>query len=874
MSHGYSAEEFGRLTAAQQNAVMVAHTNMQPSDYENFKLMCDYLGFPGMVPNQQQCRPKSSLALWELWYGENPHLSDIIQQSLTANGSYILGLFPHEDFEGTHGTVVHMVFESQTLDETPDMLPNSIMEVSQTQEDFGLVTKGATFLLNTNFIFAPDGRAVFGAYCAQLQRCLEETMEEHTLRVIKIKGCDQMLESLPPMPMDDTNFMRTASEYASTFGVLQKQEDGITYLNGRAQTTLSEHGATADVAILPAGSIGYVKHFSVNYTQYSTGGTQIYDKNIITTNRQVVRSTHHGIDMFESISFKQPFNKGGPAKDPFYETRTIGTVAEAADETLECMEEKDYLSSYRSITLGSFKTTFHTWHLSELIKGSGLWDKQGRATEMCGPLLRRIIEYNVGERDWTKGSTHGGGGGGAFGYEGMGLSGLGGLSSLTTTKGGRKRTARTAGLTERAPSSSDDQDIPTLGDLYESAGLLARVSKHIAANREVVESLVKRDDASDVRDSPSTLLRGRATGGGAKAARPAAAGEDAAQGTRRGKAAAAAGMSGTEFVQRVRAEADAKESPDAGRAYEAAALKAYRTTPDVDGDEKLTQAWLDLSQEQRDKALLTIHEDEVLTWFRTAPITRTRLLKLVEANIRIPINFLIARKGIRFSTGQYCALKRGKETGVIYVTHVLVELVRNGQQRQVGLNLNFDFQTVIHTKKHLVYWPDIFVRKYEGGYESDVWMPEDNYDTMKMRHARDVHILPVPSTWRLKERYLDITGKINPDMRMSQELNQPLGYPTADIVSAFYQFGEVGCHLFLRQSFINQNPFSNTFLWKEPAQLHIPDARSKGANIQTNVLGFGHMGDIVNARTFRVFSGMDDRLQSAYDNKAVRVGVQ
>lgn len=81
------------------------------------------------------------------------------------------------------------------------------------------------------------------------------------------------------------------------------------------------------------------------------------------------------------------------------------------------------------------------------------------------------------------------------------------------------------------------------------------------------------------------------------------------------------------------------------------------------------------------------------------PVTLEVMRTLVCFNLRIPLGFLIVRRHIVFEAGMYVALKKGKETGVIYTSRTQVELVRNGKQRKIGVNLNFSAKTVIKVRR-------------------------------------------------------------------------------------------------------------------------------------------------------------------------------
>src|SRR5204863_8321282 len=96
------------------------------------------------------------------------------------------------------------------------------------------------------------------------------------------------------------------------------------------------------------------------------------------------------------------------------------------------------------------------------------------------------------------------------------------------------------------------------------------------------------------------------------------------------------------------------------------------------------------------------------------PVTLDIMRTLVRYNLRIPIGFIIARRHILFEAGSYVATKKGAETGVIYTSQTQVEIVRNGKQRKVGINLNFASKCLIKAKENFAFFPDVIICNYLG----------------------------------------------------------------------------------------------------------------------------------------------------------------
>jgi hypothetical protein len=802
--------------------------NMHKDVFDAFRVMCEFLGYPTTPPSPQMIRARTHLQLWELWVGENEFIKKMIQDDITQMRGVYLQLFPQEEYSGgTRGTLMQIRMESQVLDETPSMLPNSLLEISSSQEDWAFQTRGGSFMLDNNFMFSPQGQDLFGLYLTNLERCVEETLEFNVAEVIKKHGILRWQELLPEFPVDKETMNRLFDEATSNFAIIQKVKDGFLNILASAKRVMAPFATQPDVALVPGGAIRYMRVVGPTHTEHAIGGNNIYDKSVPEGPERVfVRDSHYGIQVGEMRPFKLPHNQQYAVYQPFSEVRTVGVFTYMHDITEGVVPDSDFRTSFLSIIIPSAAKTWKTVTLDEALNNlGGVFDSNGAITPYGADIFRAIINWYDKRRPGTTNKA-------PSGTSGLGLGGTG---DFPPTSGAYDSTAST----------------PTFGELF------------TFANREhKLRALLKQQPAK------AEVLRQALDGG---APRP-----------KRIAAEATAATAPEEQVKQLEGMITlwSTAGSPAERTRLEKAIREHVAKHGLTKKQLKSAAAEHVTEKEKFDALYAkvasggMSEEEagdVYDALASHAINLPLLTTLAGLDIRLPLGALLIRRTVRWEAGASVALRKGRQTGVLYVTRVLVELVRDGQKRQMGLNLNLDVQTVIHNRANICVFFDSFVTQYLGGLGSTYWSAEDNNPQRRQALVKDIHVVLTPGDWEPEGTWLDVTGYPNPRALAQLHFEPEPMCPTLPRWAREWRICDA-MHPFARSSWVNQIPQDNTIVHQEYSRHCVPESVLGGQRPLVNY-GSGHLGRVWTEDSMPALRGLDAHLhQSHYDSRATIVG--
>jgi hypothetical protein len=167
-------------------------------------------------------------------------------------------------------------------------------------------------------------------------------------------------------------------------------------------------------------------------------------------------------------------------------------------------------------------------------------------------------------------------------------------------------------------------------------------------------------------------------------------------------------------------------------------------------------------------------------------------LWLDRNNLPVPMGFLFVLPHMQYMMGSAFMCVPGSSLGNSWIGHVNWE---NGSDivRKITVgSLTFYAKALIQNTKLLSHARNIFCKEYLGGNSSKCWTYTTR-DTDKYQQGdisdRSVFILAVPADWKPeKDKYLDITGRYNPNIVGAIRSPSELHYPTALAYSDYWNW--------------------------------------------------------------------------------------
>lgn len=172
------------------------------------------------------------------------------------------------------------------------------------------------------------------------------------------------------------------------------------------------------------------------------------------------------------------------------------------------------------------------------------------------------------------------------------------------------------------------------------------------------------------------------------------------------------------------------------------------------------------------------------------PFTLSGLSKLIEDDIRVPINYGIGRPHNQVETEISVKMQDRGGSGNIYVNQVNTIAGDDTLLRTSVINMTFNMRGFVHQPKNVFIVPDLHVVGYDGGLGTKFFTPS-SYDPMNITpDGPSIICFPLPptSTMRTMNNPLPISGYWPAQFRISDGSNGQRLYATADRVNELYTF--------------------------------------------------------------------------------------
>ena len=383
--------------ALNPNAVESYHRdNMCDARYEQYKTFRSLLGVPSHKADLTICRDTDYLSLWQLWEGQNPQVTQIVNENFLATGGWMLYLYPHEPFEGKKFTVKSYVFEPEVMQSMADQGVNPLLQVHVEQEEFTVDFKGLAFEQPANFVFSKDGIMSFGQQIKGLEDSLDQTIKYEIGGQTVRAGQKQFLDQLPPKPWPEQVFIDILRNRAIEFGSCQKGTSSSTEANG-VQLLVDQYVTPTEVIFPMAKALTYVKQADRVYTTFAKGGSEITNKGIDSDqNLLISRATEYGLRIRSAQASKL---RTGQLHNPFVTRSVQAEFYPAEDLGMKLGGQFEYKTTHRTITIGDSQNTKRDITVREMLQHSGIWDvtsANGEPTAKGQEILHILANWKEG----------------------------------------------------------------------------------------------------------------------------------------------------------------------------------------------------------------------------------------------------------------------------------------------------------------------------------------------------------------------------------------------------------------------------------------------------------------------------------------------
>jgi hypothetical protein len=253
---------------------------------------------------------------------------------------------------------------------------------------------------------------------------------------------------------------------------------------------------------------------------------------------------------------------------------------------------------------------------------------------------------------------------------------------------------------------------------------------------------------------------------------------------------------------------------------------------------------------------------------------------LLEAQLDLPLSFLLFAPHQRFRCGSMIACKSGPSLGNTYFGNSDFQLARNAGQKTIFGHYTIKLKSVVTNPRNIAIARDVYVHGYEGGAGHEYWKhnDDDGYvdmsDVERYRQGhlsgRDLFVVAVPPSYRPKSYYMDITGRFDSDV-YGGEQRQSDHYPTSNHYARYWQWRH-GKDTMSQEYEPTDMPRYNTIVL-QGAQINFQHTGNGNGNWNRRIINKGHLSQRVYPGCASVRMGRAMYLQPIDYNSTATIAV-
>jgi hypothetical protein len=160
---------------------------------------------------------------------------------------------------------------------------------------------------------------------------------------------------------------------------------------------------------------------------------------------------------------------------------------------------------------------------------------------------------------------------------------------------------------------------------------------------------------------------------------------------------------------------------------------------------------------------------------------------LLDCDIPLPVGFLLFRMYLRVKLGSVIFLKRGPETGLLLIQDLGVMFNRDTASFTLRVNIRMTSKAVILNRRNIEEAPGVFIKKYDGGGNTQFFASKDDYENPKASGDfpdKSIYCVAVPYDHKNNFIFTDITGNL--DGQICFDSSSERHYSTSDLYTEYW----------------------------------------------------------------------------------------
>lgn len=181
------------------------------------------------------------------------------------------------------------------------------------------------------------------------------------------------------------------------------------------------------------------------------------------------------------------------------------------------------------------------------------------------------------------------------------------------------------------------------------------------------------------------------------------------------------------------------------------------------------------------------------------PLTRQVLRFLTQNNIVVPLGFIIFRPWVNITTGSAVVVKSGAETAVQVITKSGTYHGQNVQSKGMEVFVDFNTASCIAQPRNGQFIPEVIARRNLGGAGVD-FIGTGHQAGAFHAQSGDMLVAVTGYKWKNKESFLDMTGRVHPDI-LAQNGRSELQWESAAVFANRWRIKHTEIHAFSPPTF-------------------------------------------------------------------------